>query len=439
MSDAVRSIPMATPRRAGSAMTWLWVLGLVLAIALPWFFYDFAKARHSGFMISMFSQAGMMIIFALSYNMLMGQAGLLSFCHAVFFGFGGYVCIHALNGATSGGFPVPMEIMPLFGGLAGMVLAIVYGFMATKQRATAFAMITLGIGELMATAALMFHHFFGGEGGITADRMIDRSLFGFTFGQSIEVYYLIVFWTLVAVIGMFFLTQTPLGRMANACRDNFERAQFVGYDPKIVRFIQFALSGLFAGIGGALYAISYEIVTFDSMAGPLSANALLMAYIGGSTVFGGPILGAVLITVLQSGVSLLSNSWLVYVGVLFITMVTFAPEGIAGIIMAHGPIRKAGKLGRLAVPYVRILVPGLILVLGFVCLVELVSFQTIGAAQGKKLVLFGNAIDIASNTPWAIAIGGLLIGGIWLRFEARVFGRVWDEITAELKRAEART
>ncbi len=132
--------------------------------------------------------------------------------------------------------------------------------------------------------------------------------------------------------------------MANASRDNFERVQFIGYDPRMVRFLQFALSGFFAGIGGGLYAITYEIVTFDALAAPLSANALLMAYIGGSAAFGGPILGAVLITLLQSGVSLMSNSWLVYVGVLFITMVIFAPQGIMGLIEAHGPILGAGPL-----------------------------------------------------------------------------------------------
>jgi branched-chain amino acid transport system permease protein len=127
------------------------------------------------------------------------------------------------------------------------------------------------------------------------------------------------------------LTITPLGRMANACRDNFERAQFMGYDPRTVRFLQFSLAGFFAGIGGGLYAITYEIVTFDAVASPLSANALLMAYIGGAMVFAGPVLGAVLITLLQSGVSLMSNSWLIYVGVLFIAMVTFAPTaGVAG-------------------------------------------------------------------------------------------------------------
>ncbi len=116
------------------------------------------------------------------------------------------------------------------------------------------------------------------------------------------------------------------------------------------------------GIGGGLYAITYEIVTFDALAAPLSANALLMAYIGGSASFGGPILGAVLITLLQSGVSLMSNSWLVYVGVLFISMVIFAPSGIMGLVTAHGPIVRAGQLGRLAVPYLRVLVPGMLMV-----------------------------------------------------------------------------
>ena len=439
MNDQVSYVatrPSTTGRvRLGPAA--VWIAGIVLAIAMPWFFYNFQTGRHSGFMVSMFSQTGMMIVFALSYNMLMGQAGLLSFCHAVFFGIGGYSTIHLLDMASSGAFPVPIELLPFLGGLTGLGIAIVFGYMATKQRATAFAMITLGIGELLATAALMFQHYFGGEGGVTSNRMIERSLFGLDYAQGIQVYYLIVVWTFICTGLMFFLTKTPLGRMANACRDNFERAQFVGYDPRIVRFLQFSLAGLFAGVGGSLYAITYEIVTFDALNGALSANALLMAYIGGVTIFGGPILGAVLITVLQSGVSLLSNSWLVYVGVLFITMVTFAPEGIAGMIQAHGPIRRAGMLGRLVTPYARVLLPGLALVLGFVAAVELLSFLTIGAAQGKKLVLFGNAINVNSAVPWVVAFGLLIGGGVWLRFEIRGFVRVWDDITSRIKALEA--
>ena len=412
---------------------WIWIAALAIAIMAPWAFYNYGTGRHSGFVLSMLSQMGMMSILALSYNMLLGQAGLFSLCHATFFGIGGYATIHFLNLAGAGDLPLPMEIVPLLAGLSGLGLAIVFGYMATKQRATAFAMITLGIGELMVTAALMFHHFFGGEGGVNANRMIGHSLFGLKYGSGIQVYYLILAWTLGAALAMFFVTLTPLGRMANATRDNFERVQFMGYDPRIVRFLQFALSGFFAGIGGGLYAITYEIVTFDALAAPLSANALLMAYIGGTSAFGGPILGAVLITLLQSGVSLMSNSWLVYVGVLFIGMVIFAPQGIMGLVMAHGPILRAGRFGRLALPYVRVVPAGLVMVLGFVGLVELTSFLTIGAAQGKTLILFGHTIDVHAVLPWLFATACLAGGGVWLRLEARAFRQVWDKLMIELK------
>ncbi len=417
-----------------------WIPWLVLAVAatvLPWAFYDWGHHRHSGFVISVLSQMGMMTILALSYNMLLGQSGLFSLCHATFFGFGGYSMVHFLNAAGDGTLPVPMELMPLLAGLSGLGLAIVFGAMATRQRATAFAMITLGIGELVATAALMFHHFFGGEGGVNTNRMIDHSFFGLSYASGIQVYYLILAWAFAAAILMRLQTMTPLGRMANACRDNFERAQFVGYNPHVVRFLQFSLAGFFAGIGGGLYAITYEIVTFDAVASPLSANALLMAYIGGSMVFAGPVLGAVLITLLQSGVSLMSNSWLIYVGVLFIAMVTFAPTGLAGIIVAHGPIWRAGRLPRLLLPYLRLLLPGLASIAGFVGLVELLSFVTIGAEQGKHMVLFGSPIDVTSPVPWSIAVSLLVIGGTWLRKESRRFARVWESVTDDLREARA--
>jgi branched-chain amino acid transport system permease protein len=158
-----------------------------------------------------------------------------------------------------------------------------------------------------------------------------------------------------------------------------------------------------------------------------------MAYIGGTAVFGGPVLGAILITLLQSGVSLLSNSWLVYVGVLFIAMVIYAPTGLAGMLMAHGPVRQAGRLHSLIVPYLRLVVPGLALVLGFVGVVELLSFLTIGAAQGKKLVLFGNPIDVKATMPWLVSWGSLLLGGLWLKFEAGHFHRVWENLTVDLR------
>ena len=101
---------------------WLILVLIAVAIALPWCFYDWAHHRHAGFLISMLSQMGMMVILALSYNMLLGQAGLFSLCHATFFGIGGYATIHFLNAAGDGTLPLPMEVMPLLAGLTGLGL-----------------------------------------------------------------------------------------------------------------------------------------------------------------------------------------------------------------------------------------------------------------------------------------------------------------------------
>src|SRR5260370_15449858 len=190
----------------------------------------------------MLSQIGIMVIFALSYNMLMGQAGLLSFGHAVLLGLGGYVTAHAVTAAKAGTLPLPLEVTPLVGGLGGLSFAIVLCYFATKQRATAFAMIPLGIGELIPACALMFQTFFGGEGGVSTNRMTGHSLFGLGYGASIQVYYLIVAWTAISIALMLLLTRTPLGRRSNACRDHFQLPQFVGYDPRLLRFFHFSPS-----------------------------------------------------------------------------------------------------------------------------------------------------------------------------------------------------
>jgi branched-chain amino acid transport system permease protein len=331
-----------------------------------------------------------------------------------------------------------MSLVPLVGGCAGMFFAALLGYVTTKKAGTPFAMITLGIGELVTAAALMFRTFFGGEGGVSTNRMIGASLVGVAYGAPIQIYYLIVAWTVLSAALMLLLTRTPLGRMANACRDNYERAQFVGYDPRIVRFLQFSLSGFFAGIAGALYALTYEIVTYDAVAAPLSANALLMTYIGGVGTFGGPVLGAVLVILLQSWVSLLSNSWLVYVGVLFIIMVTFAPGGIAGLIAMHQPLWRTGRLRRLLPSYLVLAVPGVLVVIGFVLTVELCSFLTIGTAQGKTFTLRGLTLDPRTAAPWIVGAVLLVGGGLWLWRQGRRVRLMWETLAEDITRCGAR-
>ena len=231
----------------------LWGATAVLFAAAPLVF-------RQGFALTMLTQMGVFIIFALSYNMLLGQGGMLSFGHAVYSGLGAYFAVHALNMIGKGTLVFPVMLLPLIGGLAGLVFGVVFGYVTTKKAGTTFAMISLGIGELVHACVLMFPEFFGGEGGVQTNRVVGHPFLGITFGPAIQVYYLVAFWCFICMIAMFALTQTPLGRMANAVRDNPERAEFVGYDTQKIRFLQLTLAGVFAGASGAPSASHFAIV-----------------------------------------------------------------------------------------------------------------------------------------------------------------------------------
>ncbi len=179
---------------------------------------------------TMLSQMGIAIIVCLSYNMLLGQGGMLSFGHAVYSGMGSFLAIHTLNLVSNGQWPIPVSLIPIAGGLGAALVAVVLGWVTTKKAATPFAMITLGVGELVWSMALMFPEFFGGEGGVSGNRVTGAKTFGITYGPQIQLYYLIAIYTIVCTALMYAFTGTPLGRMLNAVRDNPERVEFVGYD-----------------------------------------------------------------------------------------------------------------------------------------------------------------------------------------------------------------
>ncbi len=408
----------------------LWASVAAVLIVLPLLF-------EQSFALSMLSQMGIAVIFALSYNMLLGQTGMLSFGHAVYFGLGSFVCAHTLNRIGAGELGLPVTMVPLVGGFAGLAFGIVFGYVTTKRSGTPFAMISLGIAEMVAASALMFPGFFGGEGGITTNRVVGDPVMGISYGPQIEVYYLIAAWCLVCMIAMYALTQTPLGRMANAVRDNAERVRFVGYNPTRVRYWMFCLASFFAGIAGGLATINYEIVTAETLGLMASGNVLVMAFVGGVGHFFGPVIGAVLVSFLQSALSIYTKAWLLYFGLFFVVMILFAPGGIASLFTVHGGPLRHGLFGRLVPGY---LISGACLALmltGFVALVEMIYHVEQGAQLGGEFDLFGLHLDVTALQPWLVA-GGVFLGGLVLFvLTLPVIRGAWGRVHAELQARDA--
>ncbi len=412
----------------------------VMRLAAPWIALAVAFAIlpaifASGTALTMLNLMGIMIVFALSYNMLLGQTGLLSFGHAVYYGLGGFLAVHAMNTVIHDRLPVPLPLIPLVGAFGGILFGIIFGSVSTRRAGTAFAMISLGLGELVASSSLILRGFFGGEEGVSTNRTKLPPLFGLNFGPQIEVYYLIAGWCLLCMVAMYALTRTPFGRMCNAVRENAERAQFVGYNPRIVRFIAFSLAGLFAGVAGGLAAINFELVNAAEVGAGQSALVLLAAYIGGIGSFSGPVIGAVLVTWLEVMLSDVTEVWQLYFGLLFIGMVMFAPNGIAGLLAMHAPLWQArayGSMLQLARAYLVALLPALVLLAGLILVIEMTYHLSVNAFEGTTTSVFHVTLDCASALPWVVA-AILIAGGFWLfRMTWPVVGAAWRDAFAQV-------
>ena len=379
----------------GGARTW--IAAVALLALLPWI-----PGLHSDSARSLLTQMGIAAIFALSYNLLLGQAGLLSFGHAVYFGLGGYAAVHLMR-AINAGLPIPVPFVPLAGAAAGLAFGIVFGALTTRRGGTVFALISLGLGEWVHASSLMLPSFFGGEEGVTASRTKGPALLGMHLGSQLEVYYVTVAWLLVSAALMYGFLRTPVGRLANAVRDNPERVEFIGYDPRRVRFIVFCVSALFAGVAGGLHAINYEIVASEALSANRSGAVLLMAYVGGVNHFIGAVLGAVAITWLQVSLSDYTSAWMLYLGLLFMGIVAFVPGGLAGLAMMHASALRTRARGTIARAYLLATPFALLAALGGVTLIEMAYRRATQPEAGPRMRLFGVALDTSTPWPWVAA------------------------------------
>ena len=417
--------------RPWDAGRWLlWLATALVLLVLPLLF-------SGGFAITLLSQMGVFVIFCLSYNIIFGQGGMLSFGHAVYSGLGAYFAIHALNWVSaSESFlvsPWSVALLPLVGGVAGAFFGVIFGYLTTKTAGTPFAMITLGIGEMVHSASLMFPGFFGGEGGVSTNLVIGEPVAGITFGPGLQVYYLIAAWCFVCIAAMFALTHTPLGRIANAVRDNPERAEFIGYDTQRVRWLMLILSSFFAGIAGGLSAINFEIVSAESLSAVRSGGVLLATFIGGASFYFGPILGAIVFVLFAAALSEWTQAWQLYLGVFFVLLVMFAPGGLASLLLLNLRVVKFGKFARLRDPYVGVIGGALAIGAGATMLIEMTYQRSLNFAQGPVVRIAGYGFDTSRAESWTLALGTALLGLVIFDFARRRFKAIWDEIAVEIE------
>ena len=412
----------------------LWSLFALVLVVAPMIW-------TSGFALTMLSQMGIAIIACLAYNILLGQGGMLSFGHAVYTGLGSFLAIHTMNKIASGAIWLPMSMVPLAGALGGLFFAALLGYVTTKKSGTPFAMITLGIGELVWSMSLMIPEFFGGEGGVASNRVVGEPFLGITFGPQIQVYYLIAVYCFVCTVLMFALTRTPLGRMLNAVRDNPERVEFIGYSTQRVRYVAFMISGMFSGIAGGLAAVNFELITAEVVGAGRSGAYLLFVFIGGAMFFIGPIIGAILMVVGLVLLSELTQAWLLYLGLVFVFMVMYAPGGISSLIMMNLRVAAFGKLRPLLASYLALAGTAATMLVGAGAMLEMTYHLQMNQALGSELSYMGARIDAKSLDSWFGAALVLAVGVAMFELTRRQFARQWgqtqEEIEKEIKRREA--
>jgi branched-chain amino acid transport system permease protein len=315
--------PQGAPSRSIARALSPW-LALAIFLVVPPFIWP------QSWLLAYLAQSATMIVFALSYNLLLGETGLLSFGHAMYAGLGALVAAQVFNRIG-----VPLALLPLLGGLGGALCGVLFGFISTRRAGTAFAMITLGLGELVVAASWALPDWFGGQAGVAIDRASGPLFGSWSFGPAREAYALIAIWCLLASAAMFGLSRTPFMRLANAVRDNPARAAAIGCYPRRIRYGAVVMSAFFAGVAGTLGLINIELVSTESVSMMRSGAVLIATVIGGTGAFFGPVAGAVVLTFFSVAVASVTRAWLFYLGLFFVLVVVTSPDGLAGFVQRH--------------------------------------------------------------------------------------------------------
>ena len=308
--------------RRSSAQFLAWsTLILIVGVVLP------LGARQ--YQLALLTEIIIFALFAVSYNLLLGYAGLLSFGHAMFFGVGAYTVAIVLNHISGLSFFGAVIISVLVTTVAGFAV----GSLLLRHKGVPFALLTLAFNALFYAIATKWHSITGGDDGLSI-RLPDISL-GFAHLKTgdITVFYLITLVIIGSVILFcWYFTRTAMGQTVLLMRENEERMKFLGYNTNVSRLILFVFTGFLAGLAGSFYTLHYQFTSISAISIDMSTIVVLMVIIGGTGSFIGPILGAFVYTYLQDFLSDVTDRWPFIMGLIFIFMILYLPRGLSGLI-----------------------------------------------------------------------------------------------------------
>ena len=269
------------------------------------------------------------VIFGLGFNLLLGYGGLPSFGHGAYFGVGAY----AFGLAQFHLYPnlwLCLAAATLAAGIAGALVAL----FISHRRGIYYALLTIAFGQIFWFVAVKWHSVTRGEDGLLDIKRLPADFGAASFSLTgLESLYWFAFGVfVVTVLLLWRLVHSPFGRVLVAIKQNETRARFVGYNVWLYKWLAFTLSALVAGLAGGLFALAQQSAYPNVMSLQQSGFVVMMTLVGGGLVsFWGPVLGAVLFFVARDLLGAYTEAWLLWYGLLFMAVVLFKPEGLAGL------------------------------------------------------------------------------------------------------------
>jgi len=268
------------------------------------------------------------VVFACSFNLLLGYAGLLCFGHAMFFGGGAYITGYVLKSSS-----VPVEVGILAGAAAAAALGYVVGLVAVRRSGIQFAMITFAIAQFVYFLLLQAS-FTGGEDGM--QRIPRNPLLGLVDVSKSSVFYYVILALTVASIALFYrIVHSPFGEILRAIRDNEARVESLGFKPERFKLIAFVLSAAMAGLAGGMKATVFQFATLTDVSWPVSGEVILMTLLGGLGTLAGPMVGAGIVIVLNDYLAGFGEWSLIAQGAVMLLVIIFLRRGVVGELGAY--------------------------------------------------------------------------------------------------------